>query len=213
MGTLPPTLDALLPGVEIGLIREVIVIDGGSEDGTRELAADAGARVITSPLGRGQQLSRGAEAARSEWMFFLHADTQPAPDWAAAVAHHIQTAPEAGVFELKFRASGLTPSLVAGWANLRTRLFKLPYGDQGLLISKSLYFEIGGYPGQALMEDVAIARALMGRFRILPVTASTSAEKYISDGWAKRGARNLTMLVRYLLGADPDTLAQRYHKR
>ncbi len=212
-GELPPTLDALLPGVEVGIIREVIVVDGGSEDDTRQMAEAAGAEMLTTEPSRGGQLAVGADLAKAEWFLFLHADTHLHEDWASAVAHHMQSAETAAVFTLRFRARGLAARLVAYWANARTRLFDLPYGDQGLLISRALYEEVGGYPDQPLMEDVAIARALKGRLRVLDATAMTGAEKYLREGWLRRGARNLLTLTRYLAGTDPVVLAQSYQKR
>jgi len=113
-------------------------------------------------------------------------------------------------FRLKFDASGLAPRVVAGWANLRSRVFHLPYGDQGMLMSRRDYDAAGGYPDMPLMEDVALSRHLGRRLRVLPKAVTTSAEKYKRDGWLRRGARNLSFLVRYLLGADPARLAKRY---
>lgn len=210
---LPPTLDALLPGVALGIIREVIVVDGGSEDDTRQIAEAAGAEVRVTAPGRGGQLQTGSIAAKADWMLFLHADTHLGADWAPAVAHHIQTRDTAAVFRLAFRAEGVPARIVAGWANLRTRLMRLPYGDQGLLISRALFDQVGGYPDQPLMEDVAMARALAGRFVLLSEVAETGAEKYLAQGWVRRGARNLLTLLRYLCGADPEALANSYQKR
>lgn len=209
---LPGCLDALLSGVEAGLIRELIVSDGGSDDGTGHLAEDVGAIVVSGPPGRGGQLRRGAHAAQAEWLLFLHADTRLSANWAAAVAHHIQTDEKAAAFRLKFRANGLGAAWTAAWANLRTKLFHLPYGDQGLLISRTLYDEVGGYSDIPLMEDVAIAFALRGKLKCLPETASTGAEKYLEQGWVKRGTRNLWTLIQFLAGKDPAVLARTYQK-
>lgn len=213
-GGLPPTLDALLPGVAAGIIREVIVVDGGSRDQTCEIAVAAGAQIVKSAPGRGGQLRAGAEIARADWLLFLHADTQLGPDWVGAAAHHMQNEEGfAAVFKLRFAADGIAARLVAGWANLRTRVFQLPYGDQGLLIPRVLYHKVHGFPDQPLMEDVAIMRRLKGRFRRLDVTATTSADRYLREGWFRRGTRNLLTLLRYLAGAEPEHLAGRYHKR
>ena len=189
---------------------QVIVSDGGSADNTAQIAARAGCQVITGPQGRGAQLRAGAKAATGAWLLFVHADSHLPPGWPTAVANHIAKHPgHAAVFRLAFRAPGLAPKLVAGWANLRSRA-GLPYGDQGLLICAGLYDDIGGYPDIALMEDVAIARALRGRLRLLHAVTTTSATRYQRQGWARRGARNLGLLVRYFCGADPKTLARRY---
>lgn len=212
-GALPPSLDALLEGVEQGLVRELIVVDGGSEDATRQIADDVGAEILACEPGRGAQLALGGRQAKGEWLLFLHADTHLEAGWSAAAAHHMQSSETAAVFRLAFRARGLCALVVSGWANLRTRLFDLPYGDQGLLISRALYDQVGGYPALPLMEDVAIARALKGQLTRLDVEARTSAEKYLRDGWLRRGARNLVTLCRYFAGADPEGLARAYQKQ
>lgn len=211
---LPGTLASLAEGLEAGLIRELVVSDGGSQDGTRAVAEAAGAIWLAGPAGRGGQLRRGAGAAEGAWLLFLHADTQLAPGWTEAVLRHLRDQEQrAGYFRLSFRARGLGPNVVAAWANLRSRQFGLPYGDQGLLIHRALYEYAGGFPDIPLMEDVALAQALRGRLVGLSAEAMTSADRYLRDGWGRRGARNLWTLARYLLGADPKRLAAGYDRR
>ena len=210
---LPATLAALAPGLEAGLIRELILSDGGSGDGTAAVAEEAGAILVGGPRGRGGQLARGAAEAQGEWLLFLHADTHLGEGWTRALFDHLRDHPgKAGHFRLAFRATGTGARLVSRWANLRARAFGLPYGDQGLLISRRLYDEVGGYPDIALMEDVAIARALRKRLVPIAATAWTSAERYRRQGWLRRGTRNLMTLTRYLLGADPAKLARSYSR-
>ncbi len=210
---LPETLAALMEGVASGLIRELVISDGGSVDGTLEVADEAGARVVKGEAGRGLQLAAGVETAKGSWLLLLHADTRLSQGWSDAVlAHMAASSGKAGYFRLAFRSRGVSPGLVAGWANLRSRLFGLPYGDQGLLIHRDLLEQVGGVPPLDLMEDVAIARALKGRLQMLPATANTSAARYEAEGWFARGTRNLWTLARYLMGADPKRLAQGYER-
>jgi rSAM/selenodomain-associated transferase 2 len=207
-----PCLGALGEGLMAGLIHELIIADGGSDDAVAELADALGARLVTAPRGRGQQLAAEAQAAHGDWFLFLHADTVLPPGWAAAVRAHMDDGPQrAGYFALRFDTSAPVARLVAGWANLRSALFALPYGDQGLLISRLLYRQTGGYPAIPLMEDVALVRRI-GRRRIarLGATAQTSAARYAADGWFRRGWRNLTTLGLYFLGVAPERLARRY---
>ncbi len=208
---LPPTLGALGEGLQAGLIRELIVADGGSTDATRAVAEQAGALWVPGAAGRGGQLRRGAAAAAGEWLLFLHADTRLSEGWPQALLEHLRDRPQrAGHFRLAFRAEGRAARLVAGWANLRARAFGLPYGDQGLLVPRALYDSVGGYPDIPLMEDVAIVRALSGQLSPLEATAWTSAERFLRQGWLRRGGRNLLTLTRYLMGADPERLARDY---
>lgn len=211
---LPGCLAALIEGLQAGLIRELVVSDGGSTDATRQIADAAGAIWVDGPAGRGGQIARGVRAASAPWVLILHADSRLDPGWSDAVAAHVASRPEkAGYFRLRFRAEGAAPRLVAGWANFRSRAFGLPYGDQGLLARTSLLASVGGVPEHPLMEDVALSRALKGRLVQMHATSATSAARYEAEGWARRGARNLLILARYSLGADPEKLARSYQVR
>ncbi|MCR9127251.1 MAG: TIGR04283 family arsenosugar biosynthesis glycosyltransferase [Rhodobacteraceae bacterium] len=205
-------LTGLMEGLHRGILRELIVTDGGSTDATLAIADDAGAVIVRGPASRGGQLRRGAAVARGRWLLVLHADTVPEPGWSEAVAAHLVEGNSApAYFQLAFRARGAMPAWVAGWANLRARIFALPYGDQGLLVPVAAYHAAGGYPDQPLMEDVALVRAL-GRPMIgLPVRAHTSAARYVKAGWLRRGTRNLLTLARYFAGTDPARLSKTYN--
>ncbi|SEO35381.1 Glycosyl transferase family 2 [Salinihabitans flavidus] len=205
-------LAALMEGLEAGLIREVIVSDGGSQDATHRIADGAGAIWCAGPPSRGGQIRRGCAAAGGDWFLILHADTRLAPGWSGAVAAAMTRPETAGYFRLRFDEGGLAAWIVAGWANLRARVFGLPYGDQGLLIARGLYEAAGGYPDMPLMEDVALARRLRGRLRAMDAVAITSAEKYRKQGWLRRGARNLWTLARYFAGVAPERLAASYRR-
>lgn len=206
------TLRTVQRGVVEGLVREVIFADGGSKDEIAEIARACGARLVTSPQGRGVQLRAGAEAASGSWLMALHADSVPDDGWTAAAAGHMEAHPgKAACFRLRFRDGGLPGALVAGWANLRTRRFGLPYGDQGLLLPRRLYEEVGGYPAVPLMEDVAIVRRI-GRARLacLDCGIATDSARYRRDGWLRRGARNLYCMARYLAGTPAERIAGLY---
>ena len=203
------SLPALAEGLDAGLIRELVISDGGSTDATLRIAEEAGALVVSGPASRGGQLRRAVDASAGEWLLVLHADTVLPSGWADMVQVQMQSGKPA-YFNMRFDAAGLAPSLVAGWANLRARVFHLPYGDQGLLVSRADYDAVGGFPDIPLMEDVAMARALGARLQGLPGYVTTSAARYVRDGWLRRGARNLSLLLGYLMGADPERLARRH---
>jgi len=211
---LGPCLGALGAAALSGVIREVIIADGGSTDGIAGVAEAVGARLVTSDAGRGTQLAAGAAAARGCWLLVLHADSILSEGWDRAVLDHIAGhGAEAGYFGLRFNDNGVGARMVAGWANLRARLFALPYGDQGLLMPVVLYRDAGGYPDWPLMEDVALVRRIgRARLRRLPGSITTSAERYRRDGWLRRGVRNLSTLALYFLGVAPERLAGRYQR-
>lgn len=201
-------LQSLVEGINAGLISELIISDGGSTDDTRACGDAWGGQIITGPASRGGQLRRGCAAAQSDWLLILHADTVLDPGWSKVVSAHLGSA-KAGYFRLRFDRGGW---VVAGWANLRARMFGLPYGDQGLLVPRTLYARVGGYNDMPLMEDVAMARALKGQLVALDSIAVTSALKYRTQGWVRRGARNLWTLARYFAGADVARLARQYRR-
>lgn len=208
---LPACLAALMEGIEAGLIRELIVCDGGSTDNTGATAQAWGAEVLHGAASRGGQLRRGCAAAQGDWLLVVHADTVLSAGWTQAAGAHLAMTDKAGWGRLAFDQGGVAAGLVTRWANLRSRL-GLPYGDQALLISRELYTRAGGYPDQPLMEDVALARALKGHLTGLEMVAVTSASKYRHQGWLRRGARNLLTLTRYFAGQDVERLARGYRR-
>lgn len=208
--TVGDTIACLFEGLSAGVIQELIISDGGSQDDIETIADSIGATFVQGEPGRGKQLARGAEAASAPWILFLHADTTLSEGWSKHVKDHIQTHTDAGYCALAFGTGGIMAKITSAGANLRARLFGLPYGDQGLLISRKMYAQVGGYRDIPLMEDVAMARAVRRQLRRLPVTATTSADRYVQQGWARRSFKNITLLMRFLLGADPQTLARAY---
>jgi len=208
---LPATTDALLSGITEGLIAELVISDGGSTDQIEDVADALGAKLVTGEQGRGAQIARGIAKASTPWLLILHADTHLSQGWTHAAQDHMEHhADKAGWFRLVFRADGIMAKITAKGANLRARLFGLPYGDQGLLIHRDLLDESGGYPELPLMEDVILARQLEGRLSPLNANAMTSAERYETEGWIRRSLKNLGLLARFRMGARPETLMTKY---
>jgi rSAM/selenodomain-associated transferase 2 len=191
---------------------EVVVADGGSTDATRQIAESCGAAVIRTPPGRGLQLAAGAAAARGNWLLFLHADTRLEPAWAEeARAFMAERSTGAAVFRFALDDPAPQARRIERMATWRARALALPYGDQGLLLSRRLYDQVGGFRPLPLMEDVDIVRRLgRARLNLLRARAFTSAARYRRDGWTLRPARNLACLSLYLLGAPPKFLARLY---
>jgi rSAM/selenodomain-associated transferase 2 len=192
----------------------VTVCDGGSTDDTVAVARGAGATVVTAPAGRGIQLTAGAEAGSAAWLLFLHADTVLGRGWAPAVrgfASRKANAGKAAYFRLRFDSPDPRARRIERLAAWRGRTFGLPYGDQGLLLSRALYDYLSGFKPMPLMEDVELVRRI-GRKNLVPlgIEAVTSAARYERDGWLRRPLRNLSCLALYFAGVAPSTLQRLY---
>jgi len=214
---LTSTLAALVPGSVQGLVREVIIADGGSNDASANIADVAGAKFIRAEKGRGVQLAAGAARARSDWLLFLHGDTVLQPGWEAEARAFMERVDggarplAAAAFSFALDDFGARPRLLEAMVALRCALFRFPYGDQGLLIPRRLYSTLGGYRPLAVMEDVDLVRRL-GRKRLVMMRtrAVTSAERYKKQGYLARIARNAACLSLYYLRVPPATIVRLY---
>jgi rSAM/selenodomain-associated transferase 2 len=216
MPRLGDCLAALVQGLGGGLVREAIVVDGGSSDASAQLAADMGCKVIQTEeaqRGRGAQLQAGAEAATGDWLLFLHGDTVLSTGWSEVVGRHIGggDARKAAYFKLAFEGGGASAERVAAIANWRASTMGLPYGDAGLLISRAHYTQVGGYQALALMEDVALVRKIGGaHLKALNCVAETSPAKFVRGGWWRVPMRNVMLVSAFMVGVSPATLARWY---
>lgn len=190
----------------------VTVCDGGSRDDTTTIARRAGASVVVSQPGRGRQLADGAAAGSAPWLLFLHADTTLSPGWAAAARRFMaETTSKAGYFRLRFDSRDPRARRIERLVAWRSRALGLPYGDQGLLIARALYRQVGGFRALPLMEDVDLVRRIGRRnLTALDADAVTSAERYERDGWLVRPMRNLGCLALYFAGLSPAVIRRLY---
>jgi rSAM/selenodomain-associated transferase 2 len=204
---LRPTLDSVK-----GCVDDLVVSDGRSSDHTAAYAEQSGARVVVGDRGRGQQLCRGGEIATGDWLLFLHADTVLEAGWIEEARQFMAVAPDkAAAFRFALDDPSLWARMIETGVALRCRLFGLPYGDQGLLISRTLYDSIGGFKPIPLFEDVDIMRRLgRRRVRILNHMAKTSSVRYQRGGFLRRPLKNLMLLLFFYLGVAPEKLARLY---
>jgi rSAM/selenodomain-associated transferase 2 len=186
---------------------DVIIVNGGIETYSFK-----DRMVLNTNPGRGLQLKSGAQFAKGDWLLFLHADSILTEGWVQALTDHMtHHADKAFAFRLRFDDDGFFPRLLEYWVRFRAYAFALPYGDQGLFISRALYDEIGGYNDMPLMEDVDIVRRIgRKRMRTGSHVLITSADKYNKYGYVIRMFRNGFCLLLYKLGVDPATIRKIY---
>ena len=194
-----------------GAALELIVVDGGSRDATRQLAAPLADRVIVAPRGRALQMNAGAAAACGEHLLFLHADTVLPADAFDAIESAL-SAHEWGRFDVTIVGRDPLLAVVAALMNLRSRLTGIATGDQAIFVRRAAFEAAGGFPPIPLMEDVALSRALRRRSRpaCLRSRVLTSGRRWERQGTLRTILRMWRLRLAYALGADPHRLARQY---
>jgi rSAM/selenodomain-associated transferase 2 len=203
-------LTALAPLRAAG--HEIIVVDGGSDDGTPALAAAGADHVIGSERGRARQMNAGAALARGDVLLFLHADTQLPPDAVAAVQRALALGARWGRFDVRIDGRSAWFPVIAALMNLRSRLTGIATGDQALFVQTALFRRLGGYAPLPLMEDIELSRRLLADSR-----PSCLRERVLTSGrrWEGRGVWRTVWLMwrlrwRYWRGAPAEELARAY---
>jgi rSAM/selenodomain-associated transferase 2 len=190
--------------------HEVIVVDGGSEDGTREIAAPLCDRVLAAPRGRARQMNAGARAARGDALVFLHADTRLPADAGAQISNGLRTRLW-GRFDVAIEGRHRLLPVIARAMNLRTRQTGIATGDQAIFVRREAF---AGFPEIALMEDVAFSREMKRRGRPACVRSRvlTSGRRWESRGVLRTVALMWQLRLLYFLGSAPEALARRYER-
>ena len=201
---------ALIPAVIDGLIREVIVVDGGSHDETGRIAEEAGATFLSGPASRGGQMAFGAGIAKQEFLLFLHPDCVLESDFERAVLRFLTSSSayhRAAYFRMTLDDYAPAARRLEWLIQLRCSLLALPFGNQGLLISRKLYDAVGGHRDLALMEDVDLVRRLSAR-RLAGLTASvlTTPHLHMKNGYTRQTLDDLGRFIRYYFGLAPSAL-------
>lgn len=209
---LEKTLSGLIaqPGVE------VIVVDGGSVDGTVDIAGKAGIKVLKTPPGRGRQMNVGAKVATGSILLFLHGDTLLPAGFERYVRNVLaETGVVAGAFRLAIDSPAKKLRVVERFTNLRANLLQLPYGDQAIFLQAARFWSVGGFQDIPLMEDFALVRTLrrQGRIKILPHAVVTSARRWQRLGVMRTTCIHQIIILGYLLGVSPVRLASSWHRQ
>jgi len=215
-------LDTVLSQLS-GQTDRIVVSDCGSADDTVACAVGHGAVIAAGAKGRGQQLALGARwAGEADWLLFVHADNQLPDKWRHYVDRHIRKHPDSvGYFRYRANGKGLWPRIMEFGVVMRCQWWGLPYGDQGLLISRKAYEAVGGYPKQSLFEDVAIIDAIkakLGRTKLRPLTGFLRGGEMVVDisrygekGIWTKGHENLALLRAYRRGESAERLNDMYN--
>jgi rSAM/selenodomain-associated transferase 2 len=193
---------------------EVIVCDGRSADATARIAEEHGARVLVCEPLRSRQLNCGAEAARNEYLIFVHADTTLPEGAAEAVTRTLSNGVIFGGFRLQFAEPEARLRVAETMINLRTSLTACPWGDQGQFVRRDVFLRNGGFREIPLMEDyeLAIRMKRIGRTKLLAKRVVTSGRRFLHKGVLRTAAINWRIILAYRFGASPEKLAKWYRK-
>jgi len=193
---------------------EVVVSDGGSGDGTVEVARQLGARVVSGPAGRGGQLNRGAAAATADALIFLHADTTLPPCGVVAVREAIAGGAPGGAFLLRFDVERPVQRLGAWLINRRTRWLGLALGDQAQFVSRETFARLGGFRDWPILEDLDFILRLrrLGGMELIAAPVTTGARRFVEQGAVRTVAINWLIWLLFFLGVSPHRLARLYRQ-
>ena len=191
---------------------EVVVSDGGSEDGTAEVARQLGARVVVGPPGRGQQLNLGAAATEARILLFLHADTRLPEAAVEEICQAVAHGADGGAFQVRFDDPRATMRLGAQLINLRTRWTRTPLGDQGQFVTRDAFDRLQGFRDWPILEDLDFARRLnrTGKLTVIQSKVTTGARRFNQRGVVRTIATNWLIWALFFLGVSPAKLARLY---
>jgi len=204
--TLAPCLAALIPAAVDGLIRQVIIADGGSTDATSAIAESAGAEIVSAPPPRADRLIAGAAAAKQPWLMFLTPDGVLAHDWEREVDAHLEALsangaarPAAAVFRFAIDDRGAAPRAAELATRIGYRVLGRACSEQGLLISRTHYDQLGGFRAQSAVEDIDLIRRIGRRDLVRLRTPITIAVSRYQHGYGRVAARHATRMLRSLI--------------
>jgi rSAM/selenodomain-associated transferase 2 len=203
------TLASVQPSTNV----EIIVVDGGSQDGTPIIAQSLGATVIFSPPGRAVQMNAGAAIASGEILLFLHADTCLPLGFDEMIRAKLQeTGIVAGAFSLEIDAPHWGLRLVEWGVRMRSHFWQMPYGDQAIFLTQIAFKQVGNFPELPIMEDFEIIRRLksLGKISVIPTPVITSPRRWLKKGIFTTTILNQIIILAYLLGVSPERIQNWY---
>jgi len=195
---------------------EIIVVDGGSIDGTPEVAHRSGIKLVISEPGRGKQMNVGAKVGKGEILLFLHGDTILPQDYHGQIIRVLERkGVVAGAFRLSIDGKSVSLRIIESVVNLRTRILQIPFGDQALFMRKLEFEQVGGFREIPIMEDFDLVRALRkrGRIGIAEGSVLTSGRRWERLGPWRTTLMNQIAIWAHLLGIPPVTIAKFYHRK
>ena len=206
-------IKATLASTQISTNVEVVVVDGGSEDNTVEIVESLGVKVITGDKNRARQMNIGAMNASGDILLFLHADTLLPADFDIMVREALQDhSTVAGAFALRINAPDISLRLVEWGVKWRSKLFKMPYGDQAIFITKEKFNQLGGFPELAIMEDFELIRNLnkISKITFIQVPVITSPRRWLKKGIWQTTLINQIVIIAYFIGVSPEKIRSWY---
>lgn len=199
-----------------GFDIEVIVVDGDPHGGTISAITDERTIRLTSERGRGVQINRGASVAQGDVFVFLHADTHLPPNAFESIVRLLeQNDVVGGAFDLGINSDNLLYRIIERAVDIRTRVTKIPFGDQAIFMRRDLFEKVGGFSGIPIMEDVDLMRRIKRygyKTCIIPQRVQTSARRWEREGILRCTMRNWMLVGLYLLGVSPERLARFYYR-
>jgi len=193
-------------------IDELIFVDGGSTDNTKQLIIDAGFNCLTSKAGRAKQMNMGSQNTTSEIILFLHIDTSIGSSNILNIKKTYNQGFLSGRFNIRLSNNGLSYRIISFFINMRSCSTKVSTGDQGMFITRDAFMAVGGFPEIALMEDIALSKKLkaLGKVVCLQDVLTTSSRRWEQHGVVKTVLLMWKVRLLYWLGINPEKLAKMY---
>ncbi|RMG03033.1 MAG: glycosyltransferase [Nitrospirae bacterium] len=209
------TLDRTLSALHIGQGEELIIVDGGSTDDTVEIASRYTEKIYKSGKGRARQMNYGAEKADGDILLFLHADCKLPSGAFTLIRNTLKNDNVSfGAFDITYPDRSICLGLVSFFANLRSRITSIAYGDQGIFLRKETFLSVGGFPDIPLMEDIEISRRLkrLGRARFITPPITASPRRFKKEGIVYTVLRDWRLALSYTIFKTPPEKLIKYYR-